>query len=172
VRTAVASIISGASGTTRVVPPSTFTSADLNTDLGDPEQPVAIAERLFELVPRGARQVSQPMENPLSGNNREQLALQLRIAYRADINGSTYPSATPGDSQTEAASLKAANDWHVIRRALLWPPNWVTVDGVTIVRIEPGDASFDVQGANGLVITSARIVVEVASSPLTTWDLG
>lgn len=171
VRDAVASIISGAAGTGRTVPASTFTSANLEAELLDAEQPPILAERLFELIPTRARQVSQPMENPLSGNNREQIALALRIAYRIDTGGSAYPSGTPGDSQTEAAALKAANDWHVIRRALLWPPNWTTSDGVTVVRIEPGEASFDPR-PNGLLITTATLVVEVASDPTTARNLG
>lgn len=171
VRDAVGSIISGATGTGRTVTASTFKSANLETELSDAEQPPITAERLFELVPSRARQLNAPMENPLSSNNRELISLALRIAYRSDVGGSAYPSAEPGDSQTEAAALKAANDWHVIRRALTWPPNWTSADGVTIVRIECGEAAFVPQG-NGLVVTNVTLTVEAASDPATAWDLG
>lgn len=171
VRAAVGALISGAGGTGRTVAVGTFVSADLETPLDDAEQPPIVAERLFELTPVRTRQMNAPMENPFSGNNRELIEMTLRIAYRVDLGGSTFPSATPGDSVMEAAALKAANDWHVIRRALLWPANWSAASGVTIVRIAPGEASFD-PNPNGLLFTNVRLQVETASDPATTWDLG
>jgi hypothetical protein len=168
---AVGAIISGASGTGRTVPSGSFTSASLETDLADVEHPPIVVERQFELSPSAASPVNLPMENPYMGNTRETLTLELSIAYRTDLGGATYPAATPGDSLTRPAREKAANDWWVVRRALTWPPNWGTLaDGNTIVRIAPSAAVFEAR--EGLVVTRAQLVCEIATNPATARDLG
>lgn len=155
-----------------MVPSSTFTSATVESELGEADHPPILAERQFELLPTSTAPVNPPMENPMMGATRERIYFDLRVGYRYDLGGSGFPSSTTGDSPTAGARLKAANDWRVIQRALHWPANWSALsNGDTIVRIAAPSARFDDAG-DGLVIARATIEVEVSTNPATTRDVG
>lgn len=169
----VARIAAGASGSGRVVPPSTFRADLYAVEPGDPEYPELAIERTLRVRVTGGGTGVEPIGTPYCSNEHDTCSCVLEVAYRYDLAGPEVETTTPGGGETERARRRAADDHKVILRALKWAANYSTLaNGVTIVSVEPaGRWSIDDRGA-GVLLLVQPLLVRVASDPATAWDLG
>lgn len=169
----VARIATGATGSGRVVPASTFRADLYPVDLGAEEYPALNVDRTIRVTATGGGTAVEPAGTPYASNEHSVATCNLVVAYLYDLEAPEVPTTTPGGGSTERARRRAADDAVVILRALKWAGNYSTLaNGVTLVSIEPaGRWGLDDRG-NGVLLLVVALLVRVAADPATAWELG
>lgn len=164
----LAALVTGASGTGRVVPASVLRSDRFDATLGDADYPAINADRTVSVLYQG--DTGGVTDSPYCGCVRETWPVEVRVGYRYDLDPAEVP-APAGDAQTAQARARAADDKGVIRRALLWPANYGTAsNGVVITHVVPGAHRVEDSG-NGVLVSVLPCELRVEYNPATVWEM-
>ncbi len=164
----LAALVTGASGTGRVVPAAALASDRFDAAMGDADYPAVNADRTVAVLYQG--DAGGVTDSPYCGCVREAWSVEVRVGYRYDLDPASA-DADAGDAKTAQARTRAADDKGVIRRALLWPPNYATAaNGVRVDQVIPGAHRVEDSGS-GLLVSVIPCELRVSYDPATVWEM-